>query len=202
MTADNGQREAVYDEFDHLAVTPAGRPLPDPDQPGYRKGGYPDFQALVASPDGRLYLIDAKWIYWMSPDEILHPLIRNGDGLQSGFIGINNLTVDGHGVLYGVTGNQVEVSRITPQGTVKTVRTPLAAAFAIAAGPHGYVYVTGTKRAEHSRIRVYRISPQGQAKLLAPQLPKLTGSIAIDSHGNLYVTSADTIYRLSPREQP
>ena len=204
------RREAVHNEFAHLAVTRQGKiytlyqgsiliqilpdgkikfvplkteqgvPLPNPNNDGY-KGGYPNFQYLAAGKDKQLYVSTGSKLYSIGPDNILRPVSSSWPRF---------------------TRDQRRVTDFYGAPSVAAGRMPYDQ-YGVVAGPDGYLYGTGDDQFNSTApINVYRIGPAGHVDLLVSgkTLKNLTGALAIDQGGNLYIATPDTIYKLSPRE--
>jgi hypothetical protein len=102
------------------------------------------------------------------------------------FVGI---AVDKSGNVYAAARNYGEVYKITSAGVVTALASGLHFPDTVAVGPDGTVYSSNEDNT------ITKITPSGAVSTFAPAL---SGGLAVDSSGNLYVSSGHTIQKLLP----
>jgi sugar lactone lactonase YvrE len=128
----------------------------------------------------------------------------SASGTVSTFVGgmgiATGICFDAEGNLY-VGDRSGTVFKVDPEGEVYVFATlePSIAAYHLAVGPDGFVYVTGPTTSSHDAV--HRISPNGEVSVFFRGLGRPQG-IAFDRDGNLYVCASwrgrRGIVRLTP----
>ena len=149
--------------------------------------------SLALGPDGRLY-VSSRFdgiVYRLLDDdrvEIYATELGTATGLAFG----------SDGSLF-VGDRSGSILRVSPDRQVETWATVPAsvAAFHLAFGPEGWLYVTAPTLG--ARDPVYRISPEGRVEIFHEGFGRPQG-LAFDAHGNLFVVDAlagaGGVYRL------
>lgn len=142
---------------------------------------------------------------------------RDGTGTEAGFSSLGGMTFDAEGNIYvggyKTNGERTGLRRITPQGAVTTINTPIygASSFgALATGPAGLIYAIESDRVfkialsplsaivfagqPSSGYPYHFDGPGGLARFQSP------GGIVVDSHGNVFVADSRNlvIRKISP----
>lgn len=150
---------------------------------------------IAFGPDGNMYVTNrAKGeVYLVSPSGI-NPVHANGLGIATG------LAFDPDGVLY-VGDRTGTIYRVPSFGKVEEFAAlePSVAAYHLAFGPDGRLYVSAPGLASHDAI--YAIDRTGQAERFAVGFGRPQG-LAFDREGNLYAAACYSgrrgIFRISP----
>lgn len=154
---------------------------------------------LAFDRDGMLYISSRMegTVYKISPDG-QRSLFADGMGVATG------LAFDAAGNLY-VGDRSGTIFKISPSQETFVFATlePSVAAYHLAFGPDGYLYVTGPTTSSYDHV--YRISPGGEVSTHFRGLGRPQG-LAFDADGNLYVAGSLSgrrgIIRLSGGGEP
>jgi sugar lactone lactonase YvrE len=151
---------------------------------------------LAFGPDGLLYISSRH-------DGIVYRVNRAGE--VSSFVegmGIaTGLAFDGEGNLF-VGDRSGTIFKINPQRDVFVFATlePSIAAYHLAFGPDGYLYVTGPTTSSFDTIQ--RVSPSGDPEVFFRGIGRPQG-ICFDADGNLYAAGSHAgrrgVVRINPR---
>ena len=139
--------------------------------------------SMAIGPDGHLY-VSSRFegsVYRVADDGTATPVVTDA-GVACG------LAFDAAGTLFvgdrsGTILRAGEAGRLTPVATLP----PSVAAFHLAMGPDGWVYVTAPTL--RSADRVYRVHPDGRVDVVHSGFGRPQG-LAFDAAGRLYVTEA------------
>ncbi len=139
--------------------------------------------AIASAPDGALF-VSSRFdghVYKVGPDDRAE-LYASELGVPTG------LAVAADGALY-VGDRSGSILRISPDRKVETFASlpPSVAAFHLAFGPQGVLYVTAPTLASHDPV--YRITPDRLVDVLVDGLGRPQG-LAFDATGTLYVVDA------------
>jgi sugar lactone lactonase YvrE len=186
-----------------FAPDPEPPPVFDPRvlEPGYQleavvPGGANDPTDIAVTPDGALYLAAVRsWnVYQVAADGTLS---------STSPIGVYSLDAGPDGNLYGYfpPGAPAPIYRISPQGEVKTVGhlpfNPCGGPLAVAPNLDlwiGYDYCGGTAFGDAT---LYRMTQSGQVFTVTAGLPWGILGLDFDSHGQLFMTLTDKVYRVN-----
>lgn len=154
---------------------------------------------LALDREGELYVSSRNdgVVYHISPDGKAVPYVE-GMGVATGII------FDQEGNLY-VGDRSGTVFKISPQRQIYVFATlePSIAAYHLAFGPEGYLYVTGPTTSSFDSIA--RISPNGHVERFYRGLGRPQG-MAFDAQNNLYVAASyggrRGVVRINPNAQP
>lgn len=138
---------------------------------------------LAFSPEGVLH-VSSRFdgiVYQVSEAAILTVYVE-GMGVATG------LAFDGEGNLF-VGDRSGTIFKISPsrQIYVFTTLEPSVAAYHLAFGPDGHLYVTGPTTSSYDCI--YRVAPTGEVETIFRGLGRPQG-LAFDAEGNLYVAGS------------
>jgi sugar lactone lactonase YvrE len=138
---------------------------------------------LALDREGGLYVSSRNdgVVYHISPEGKAAPYVE-GMGVATG------LTFDPDGNLF-VGDRSGTIFKISPQRQIYVFATlePSIAAYHLAFGPEGYLYVTGPTTSSFDSVA--RISPNGHVERFYRGLGRPQG-MAFDSAGNLYVAGS------------
>ena len=156
--------------------------------------------ALATDPSGNLYALEAPYEFYGS--QVLRILTDgtavpfagtgtpgySGDGGPAVSAEINALDIaaDGSGNLFIADGWDYVIRKVDPQGTIATVAQGTAPITVDTGGNLYYFLTDGT---------LNRLRPSGEIAPVAT-IP-LPGGVAVDSSGNIFVSSAGRLYSLS-----
>lgn len=138
---------------------------------------------LALDGDGRLYVSCRN-------DGTIHRISPDGRSMQwmEGMGTATGLAFDKHGSLY-VGDRSGTIFKISPEREIFVFATlePSVAAYHLAFGPNGDLYVTGPTTSSFDRV--YRITPAGEVNVFYRGLGRPQG-LAFDRKGNLYVAAS------------
>jgi sugar lactone lactonase YvrE len=138
---------------------------------------------LAFGKDGNLYISSrhSGIVYQATPSGQMSVYVE-GMGIATG------LAFDQEGNLY-VGDRQGTIFKISQERQIYVFATlePSHAAYHLAFGPEGYLYVTGPTMSTHETV--YRISPAGEVEPFYRGLGRLSG-LAFDAEGRLYVAAS------------
>ncbi len=154
---------------------------------------------LAFDQDGLLYVSSRNdgIIYQITPEGAMSTFVE-GMGVATG------LAFDPAGNLY-VGDRSGTIFKINPGRDVFVFATlePSIAAYHLAFGPDGYLYVTGPTTSSFDSIQ--RISPSGDSELFYRGLGRPQG-LAFDREGNLYCAASYSgrrgVVRINPQREP
>jgi sugar lactone lactonase YvrE len=154
--------------------------------------------ALAFDPDGLLYISSRYdgFIYQVTPSGNMTVYVE-GMGVATG------LAFDRHRNLY-VGDRSGTIFKINPERQVFVFATiePSIAAYHLAFGPDGYLYVAGPTTSSFDCI--YRVSDHGEVEVFYRGLGRPQG-LAFDESGNLYATASiggrKGIVRVTPERE-
>jgi sugar lactone lactonase YvrE len=138
---------------------------------------------LAVDRDGLLY-VSSRYdgvVYQVSPNGSMNTFVE-GMGVATG------ICFDGAGNLY-VGDRSGTIFKVSPDRQIFVFATmeQSIAAYHLAFGPDGYLYVTGPTTSSFDCV--HRISPSGEVEIYYRGLGRPQG-LAFDSEGNLYVASS------------
>jgi sugar lactone lactonase YvrE len=145
--------------------------------------GVTNATSLAMGPDGRLH-VTSRFDGTVSriDEEGRAEVVASDLGIACG------LAFAPDGAMY-VGDRSGTVFRVEPSGDTRTFTSlpPSVAAYHLAAGPDGSIFVTGPTLAP--RDNVYRITPDGTAQVIAATFGRPQG-LALDPRGRLHVVEA------------
>lgn len=156
--------------------------------------------AIVGAPDGESLFVSSRFdgvVYEVSPSGVMSVYVE-GMGVATG------LAVDGEGNLY-VGDRSGTIFKVSPDRQIYVFATmePSIAAYHLAFGPDGWLYVTGPTTSSFDSV--HRIAPTGEVEVYYRGLGRPQG-IAFDVEGNLYVAASwggrRGIVRITPAREP
>jgi sugar lactone lactonase YvrE len=150
---------------------------------------------IAFGPDGNMYVTNRAEgeVYVVSPSGI-NPVYANGLGIATG------VAFDAEGVMF-IGDRSGTIYRVPEFGVVKEFATlePSVAAYHLAFGPDGRLYVSAPGLASHDAI--YAISKKGKVEKFSVGFGRPQG-LAFDREGNLYIAACHQgrrgIFRIAP----
>lgn len=150
---------------------------------------------IAFGPDGNMYVTNRAEgeVYVVSPSGI-NPVFASGLGIATG------ICFDGDGVMF-VGDRSGTIYRVPSFSTVEEFATlePSVAAYHLAFGPDGRLYISAPGLASHDAI--YAIDKNGVVEKFAVGFGRPQG-LAFDGEGNLYAAACHQgrhgIFRISP----
>lgn len=150
---------------------------------------------IAFSPDGNMYVTNRSdgEVYVVSPSGI-NPIYANGLGVATG------IAFDAEGVMF-VGDRSGTIFRVPAFGAVEEFAAlePSVAAYHLAFGPDGRLYVSAPGLASHDAI--YAVDKSGRVERHAVGFGRPQG-LAFDSEGNLYAAACHGgrhgIFKISP----
>ncbi|MGD9590000.1 MAG: gluconolaconase [Pyrinomonadaceae bacterium] len=150
---------------------------------------------IAFGPDGNMYVTNRAEgeVYVVSPSGI-NPVYATGLGISTG------IAFDPEGVMF-VGDRSGTIFRVPEFGMVEEFATlePSVAAFHLAFGPDGRLYVSAPGLASHDAI--YRVDKKGRVEKFSIGFGRPQG-LAFDNEGNLYAAACYAgrhgIFRISP----
>lgn len=155
--------------------------------------------AIVGAPDGESLFISSRFdgvVYEVTPAGVMSVYVE-GMGVATG------LAVDQSGNLF-VGDRSGTIFKVSPERQIYVFATiePSIAAYHLAFGTDGWLYVTGPTTSSFDAI--YRIAPTGEVETFFRGLGRPQG-IAFDTGGNLYVAASwrgrRGIIRITPEKE-
>jgi len=156
--------------------------------------------AIIGAPDGESLFVSSRFdgvVYQVSPSGVMSVYVE-GMGVATG------LALDEGGNLF-VGDRSGTIFKVSPDRQIYVFATlePSIAAYHLAFGPDGWLYVTGPTTSSHDAV--YRVAPTGEVETFYRGLGRPQG-IAFDASGNLYVAASwrgrRGIIRITPEKEP
>ncbi len=156
--------------------------------------------AIIGAPDGESMFVSSRFdgvVYEVSPAGVMSVYVE-GMGVATG------LAVDAGGNLY-VGDRSGTIFKVSPDRQIYVFATmePSIAAYHLAFGTDGWLYVTGPTTSSFDAV--HRIAPTGEVEVYFRGLGRPQG-LAFDAGGNLYVAASwggrRGIVRISTGREP
>lgn len=171
-----------------------------------RRGDLQPFVNDLMNPTGLAFGRDGYLYVSSRAEGAIHKISAQGERtvFAEGMGVATGLAFDREANLY-VGDRTGTIFKINPEGQIFVFATvePSVAAFHLAFGPDGNLYVTGPTTSSYDHV--YRVSPAGEVDSFYRGLGRPQG-LAFDASGNLYVAASLAgrrgVVRLTPKAEP